>query len=395
MSRKKLSGPEAEEWFKQFAEKCGILIQPDYKIEELVRTLDKYLQIRLSNAMTYVLKFYPDAHDWVGDILHRRITEIGEKDREGFSRYLLDRAAATDFLIEMRNNQGQTVRIAVDVTVKQSQEEVKLTRIRGMPDENDAPGSNRNLNFSSARKQLKIDKHFILVLEGYEDKLPSYERLLSDISAFANGRSSTKSLNLTSLQEHECFVPDPITLLGPEALWKKCSEGISQSSGPEKSTQICVRAIRIGVTKENIFNMLKNDPQFTKLSRSNAEKYLNFIYERANERLSLQRTGKLTQFQVNLRGLKAARTIVSHVGKNQANGDRVAKGGDVVTMTQRGDDFKIERSDERGVILNLKDKRLSGTLSIRDLQTFEELAGQFQAAAQKEAAVQKDGGLES
>ena len=344
--------------------------------------------------MDWASDTYPDALEWIGDILNRRTVDISEQDRQGFSKYLLDRALATDALVEVRNNHGEIVRIAVDVTIKKSQEEAKLSKIRGMPDPNDAAGLNRNKNFSVIRKELKIDKHVILVLNGHKDKLPSYEKLLTEIYGLANSRSNTKSINLVSVLENERFVENPVVLLKPKELWERCIQGLPKQAGPENSTKACMRAIRTGVSKEDIFRMLQEDPQSSKLKPDQAAHYSQLIYDRARERIDLQKSTSLSQRDINRRGLRAARFIVAHVGKNQANGDRVAKGGNLVTMTQRGDDFKIERSDERGVILSLKDKRLSGSLSIRDLQTFEELAGQFQAAAQKEAAAQKDSDLE-
>jgi hypothetical protein len=63
-------------------------------------------------------------------------------------------------------------------------------------------------------------------------------------------------------------------------------------------------------------------------------------------------------------------------------------------MTQSGSNFRIERNDERGVILELRDKRLTGTLSIREMQTFEELAEQFQVEARRETEAQQDTDLE-
>jgi hypothetical protein len=63
-------------------------------------------------------------------------------------------------------------------------------------------------------------------------------------------------------------------------------------------------------------------------------------------------------------------------------------------MTQSGSNFRIECNDERGVILELRDKRLTGTLSIREMQTFEELAEQFQVEARRETEAQQDTDLE-
>ena len=393
-SDRRLSGQEAEDWFKEFAIKTEIISRLDSNLQVVVELFSTQLSQRLDLAMTNVYAELPEAPGWLELVLARRSPGITEQQTQEFIDYLLDRVLATDEIIAVKNNQGQTVTIAVDVTTNAVEERKKLNKVRGLPESTQRDQGDRNKNIPSVRRRLGIDKHLILVINNEAEKLPSYDKLLREIADFTNEVSNTKALNLSDVPVNERFTENTLKDPNPQALWKRFSQGLPRRTGLETSTQVCILAIRAGVNQANVFRMLECDPQCRQLSADQARSYSRLIYDRANERIELQRMKSLSQREINRRGLNAARFIVAHVGKNQANGDRVAKGGNLVTMTQRGDDFKIERSDERGVILNLKDKRLSGTLSIRDLQTFEELAGQFQAAAQKEAAAQKDNDLE-
>jgi curved DNA-binding protein CbpA len=255
-----LSGEEAEDWFREFAAKTGILAQPDYKLESLVRLVDNQLQKRLTLSMLNVHEEVPDAPDWLENILASRSVDISVRERLAFVKYILDKVVAIDDLIEVKNNRGQNIRIAIDVTTNYREEEEKLNKIRGLPELAEHQSSNRNKNIPLVRKQLGIDKHLILVLNNQIDKLPSHEKLLNDIYTFANDRSNTKSLNLFEVREHERFIPDPSTQLKPQTLWQTFSKGLASKSNPEISTQICIRAIRAGVSEANVLKMLEYDP---------------------------------------------------------------------------------------------------------------------------------------
>jgi hypothetical protein len=389
-NKRKLSGKEAETWFREFASKTAILVQPNYKLESLVRLLDEQLQLRLNLAMLDVHPEIPNAPDYLENIRAKRSIEINPKERKEFSKYLLDRVVAADEIVEVKNNRGQNTKIAVDVTTNYSEEEEKLNKVRGLPERPEYKGSNANKNIPFVRKQLGIDKHLILVLNNEIDKLPSYEKLLGDIYAFANERSNTKSLNLVDVPEQERFVQTRTPQLEPQKLWNKFSIDLPEQIGPENSTKVCIRAIRAGVDKATVLKMLEHDPQCKKLSTEATGTYARAIYSRAVERIELTKNRNLTQQEVNRRGLKAARVIVERVGKDGPNDERTFT-SNRISMKRQGEDFSIEIDNERGKILDLKDGQLKGSLTIHDMKTFEELAEDFQKKMDREAGKERQG----
>jgi hypothetical protein len=131
----RLTGPQAEEWFKKFAERAYLLSTLEYSTLSLVRLLTKELPHRLTNARMFIYGNIPLGDEWIDEILSGKTPAIFTKsDQEELSAYLLDRVVATDALVKARDNNGIIKTIAVDVTVNPREEEEKLGRIQGKPE---------------------------------------------------------------------------------------------------------------------------------------------------------------------------------------------------------------------------------------------------------------------
>ena len=293
-NQSRLTGAEAEKWFKQFAETAGILSRKEYSLEKVVNLLNSQVQLRLGRARLYMERAFPDGNQWIDQIISKKkVDSIPAETRKLFTAYLLDRVAATDSLIEMRTNQGRVQRIAVDVTVNPDEEQAKLDRIRGKPDKEDRPGSNRNLNLPNVRRELAIDKHIVVLLNSDRQMLPSYDYLLSEIFALTNSRARTQSLNLMEVPEANRFQWNQPEASTPKELWNKFSKGASGKNEFEIAVQASMRALNIGHSEKAVVDMLRFSRQYLQLYRSSlekAEKFTDLVYTQALEKV--QEKGK-------------------------------------------------------------------------------------------------------
>jgi hypothetical protein len=77
------------------------------------------------------------------------------------SKEFLDKILKTDCILEIENNQGQIEKIAIDITLDSEKVEDKLQEI------------NRS-SFVKSRKELNIDRHWILIVSNNYSKLNSF-----------------------------------------------------------------------------------------------------------------------------------------------------------------------------------------------------------------------------
>lgn len=122
-------GDLAELWFRESARKLGVLdIEPPLQLVK--RVLNKHLQSRVRAAMPY-MEDENDPGEW------------------------LDRILKTDCLLLLENIEGRMLRVAVDVTADEEKAESKLWEISA-------------LYFRAARRELKIDRHWVVVVKPSE-----------------------------------------------------------------------------------------------------------------------------------------------------------------------------------------------------------------------------------
>lgn len=135
------SGSEAEIWFSLRIEALRMRDPNPPSLEQVRRALTRHLSDRLERAFLHI-----------NDEL-----DVSE---------LLDLAFKTDILLRVQNMQGESLRIAVDVTANRAKAKAKLKTIN-------------NYQFAAARKELGIDCHWIVVVN--VNALPSKEELMDAI----------------------------------------------------------------------------------------------------------------------------------------------------------------------------------------------------------------------
>jgi hypothetical protein len=87
----RLTGPQAEEWFKNFAERVYMLSKLEYPTVSLVRLLEKDLSHRLTNARMFIYGHIPLGNEWIDEILSGKTPSTFTKnDQEELSAYLLE-----------------------------------------------------------------------------------------------------------------------------------------------------------------------------------------------------------------------------------------------------------------------------------------------------------------
>jgi hypothetical protein len=112
----RLTGPQTEEWFSNFAERAYMLSKLDYSTVSLVRLLDKDLSHRLTNARMFIYGYLPLGDEWINEILSGKTpSTFTQTNQDELRAYLLDRVVATDALVKVRDNGGILKTIAVDV----------------------------------------------------------------------------------------------------------------------------------------------------------------------------------------------------------------------------------------------------------------------------------------
>jgi hypothetical protein len=393
----RLTGQEAEAWVKEFTKRTYMLSKNQYPLEGFVRLLESELSHRFKNGRLYIYKDLPEGDIWINTILSgKNIESIGTQNRQDLSEYLMDKVVATDIIVELRDNNTQINRISIDVTIDPAKQEDKLGRVRGKPEKNDPPGYNQNSNLPSVRKKLGIDKHLVLVLNSDRQKLPSYEYLLTELFAFANQRSQTKIVNLLEVPENQRFKWNEIERLDPKKMWDNYSRGIQRKDKIEISNQASLRAIRAGYDRLAITEMLKHDPQYQHLAKYKpevADNYPKTIYASARKRLELEKAKDPTHQEINIQALKMGRFIIQKIGKEKANGEKVAP-GKLLTMRQNGDDLKIEATSDKRVVVEYKAGSLKGNPTSAELEWLEGWTKAIKADKQRSVQKTKDPGFD-
>jgi hypothetical protein len=271
----------AEEWFREFANSHGILSKDKIRLENLVQLLDEKLQPRLNSARPFLEEQYPAANAWLDQILYVGGRINGPpQEKEGLTKLLLDKVLATDVTLKLRDNEGNQQSIAVDVTIDPAQEGKKLSTVRGMRDERDPPGFNRNQQLPQALKTLGISKHLVVILN--PDNPPSKEALLTQIYAFANSGTRTRSIDV--------WRPHPSQEVAASAvqLWNQYSQGGQQTDLPH-----IIRSAKVeGHSPEQIARILEYHPSYQSLAQKArpeaAQRYNATLVERELEQQQRQ-----------------------------------------------------------------------------------------------------------
>jgi hypothetical protein len=309
-SADRLTGAETEKWFKKFTEDTSIDSTVDCRVELLVRLLDRELNSRLINAQIRIYKDLPKGGEWIDTILSGKTPNpFTELEKNRLLEYLCDKVIAIDGVVELIDNKGSPQKIAVDVTIKESEEQDKLAKIQGRPTSKQFKNAEDNRNIPAVRKILGINKHIVLVLNSYRHKLPSYDYLLNQLQSVANTKGNTKSLNLAEIPEGQRYIWTQTARVSPKQMWDRYSQGERNQTKAKISINACIKAIRAGYDREIVGEMLKNDPQcqaYIGRGKDNSAKYIDSIYTLALQGID----------QENSRGLAP---------ENQATGEEERK----------------------------------------------------------------------
>jgi hypothetical protein len=146
MTGRTLTGKEIEQWLLNVADQEAIASDQVYSFRNLCNLLNSELPRRLENSRLHLFKDFPEGNEWIDDVLiWDKEPKISPLTKQEFCLYLLDRVAAIDAVVELNNSEGETVRLAIDVTSKEYEEQSKVHKIIGKPDPNDWHG--RLFNF--------------------------------------------------------------------------------------------------------------------------------------------------------------------------------------------------------------------------------------------------------
>lgn len=379
----RLSGTELENWYKRFAQEKGIAARSIPSAGKVVAAINRHIPERLKRAMPFIAKDIPDGWEQV-TTLQEKPNAILPKDKDAkISDYLLDKAVATDQLIEIKNESGRFVRIAVDVTGNPEKLQEKIDRIQGFPEPNDVLGKNRNLNIAKAREELAIDKHLILALNSQREKLPSYEKLLTEMQAFANAPEETRLTDLQIVQPSELFYAEPRFLQDPQRLLNIYSENATQKQPGPQLVEIATQAIQDGHPKERVEAIIIKHSFFDDYRQKNqlptAQKLASNVYE--NQAAAQQTTAQALETKPQKITPQSWPEIASALGKPQQYQTWVQEklGGELSNVGDRA--FKQDAADFQKALKQLQDWRKSAQIlgkSDADLQRIEALVVGFQ-----------------
>jgi hypothetical protein len=333
----------AEEWFREFANSYGILSKDKIRLETLVKLLDEKLQPRLNSARPFLEEQYPAANAWLDQILYVGGRINGPpQEKEGLTKLLLDKVLATDATLKLRDNDGTQQSIAVDVTIDPAQEGKKLSTIRGLRDGRDPPGFNRNQQLPQALKTLGIIKHLVVILN--PDNPPSKEALLTQIYAFANSGTRTRSIDV--------WRPHPSQEVAASAaqLWNQYSQ-----NGRLTDLSKIIRKAKInGQSPETIARMLEHHPNYMALAQRTgkdpAQQYNTALVQRELE----QHHQQALEVAGIVRGILKLPTPKI---QRQPGGSAVLQGNSF-NYRQQGDMVSLIAQDGRGEILRVRGEQV-------------------------------------
>lgn len=339
-----LTGFELEKWVEQFALKAKIAAPTLPSASTVLKTAEQYLPKRLDNALMFIDGSIPDGKELAESLLRRPDLILPAAEDQQLSRYVLDKAIATDILLQFKNQSGRYVRLAVDVTSDTSAKQLKLDRIKGFPSPKDKMGTNRNFDFSKARDALGIDKHLILVLNSKSVRLPSHEKLLREIQAFANSPEQTKLTDLQNVKPSELYFAESRFLKDPQRLFEKYQGQFTPSSSPGKQLkELANFAILDGHPKERVRDIVLQHPFFdgyrNKSKLPTAKEMATNVYLNQIKSLEVGKEAEIQSKQETQREqrpepgsredvLDAARYIAKEIGERDGSGLVEAEVGD-------------------------------------------------------------------
>ena len=131
-------GFSAEVWFRLRMENLRMLDGQPPSMSQIKNVLERYFKVRVDRALFHMSNV-EDPEEW------------------------LDLIFKTDSLLRLQNIEGQSLRIAVDVTTRRAEVISKMEMI-----------SSRLFNL--ARKDLSIDRHWVVLVNS--QSLPSKDRLM-------------------------------------------------------------------------------------------------------------------------------------------------------------------------------------------------------------------------
>jgi hypothetical protein len=158
----RITGHQAEDWFRELLK--DQTFQLPISVEKLVIALENNLEEHFTRAKDFIARQFLDSDDWISAIRTGEALRISPSVREAYKKSLLDHVLATDLVVKLKNQYGENVVIAVDVTTNPDDEQAKLLKIRGRSNQ----VNNHFRNFPNVRKQVGIDKHCVIVLIGAE-----------------------------------------------------------------------------------------------------------------------------------------------------------------------------------------------------------------------------------
>jgi len=345
---RRLTGEELENFFKDFAKQAGILESKVSTLEDVVKLFETKLPYKFAKAERFVKDDYPSAGEWFDKILnHRTLPLIREDIKEKLTNRLLDLVIATDAVVKVRSNDGIERKIAVDVTANFTKEQEKVDKIRGISGSLTRP-VNHNQNLPQVREALGIEKHIVLVMNNMTDNLPSFEKLLAEIYAFANVQSKTRVLDLREPSNDQKLNWQRDVEEDPQRLWLQHSHGLTSKIPLERSIEVANKAIGRGFPKDVILKMLTLDPEYKRLvkhnkgDRINADKYTGLVYTRAIDKLCLAQATNSIQQKINLEGLRCSEFVVKAVGRDNSSGERVFQVSNGWVFRQKGEDLTLD-----------------------------------------------------
>lgn len=351
-----LNGIEVEEWFKDFAQKSGILNDAPFRMEDIIRLFDDQLNYRLNRARVFIAKEYVDANEWINRVIEKKpLPFINERVKIEFSKRLADLTIGTDTVLQLKNNQGENVIIAVDVTTNDSEVQDKLSKIRGHSSNHTKNNKNENIPF--VRNVLGIDKHIVLLLDRTKNKLPSYEKLLDEIYSFAEVQSKTRLIDLTKLEPKERYNWRVEYEADPERMWKRYTQSFNTKPTAVLGLEVAKHALRENHSPKAVLNMLTQDPQYREyLRRDGGDRTRADIHAQG---LLGKAQAELEQVRLNDAGqiAKGIGLVLENYGEAQPDGS-VEFAGNTFVISKTQDEIVVREKRNGAEIFHLKEGKL-------------------------------------
>jgi hypothetical protein len=359
-----LEGPELERWFNQFAQTVGIASSEQYSMVGLTELLNKKLPKRLTDACDRIYADFPEGNEWVISILNDKVEpELPNSTKQKFCKYLLDKVLAADTHIQISNVQGSTQNVFVDVTGNPGKQQSKIDKICGLPYVKDRFGENRNKNIPFVRKVLGIDKHIVLLLSNDRRLLPSYERLLSELQAFANGKLETAVIDLQDVPEHERFINQrPIET--PAQACERYQTRYGKLPLTEELNTVAKSAFLDGYSQAEVKNILSEHEFFRNYKQSSQSI--------KGEELAQKLVDKsyISYVDTHADLVKSTIDICLKNTEPDGNGAKIHEGKKLV-LSLSNNVYAVTAKDGRGVIFKLKEgEPVMSKMNRLDLKTF-------------------------